>query len=206
MRRIGRRQADERDRDRRAVRLVVVERHLHRAALERARASRSTCSNRSLPSRRSPCRPLPLRRRIGAPRTPQLRRVSSSCPPLSRPRACRPLPNGHRAAKTILLRTEDVNGARRERVGRTRRTRAHGRCLRWGLVAASSLVLGMFLGLARSWPSQLIGLVARVRGPRARQCGQLRALLSGWAPTSVSSLGVPRSTPRLAARGAAQPH
>jgi ZIP family zinc transporter len=29
----------------------------------------------------------------------------------------------------------------------------------WGVVAASSLVLGMLLGLARSWPSRLIGLV-----------------------------------------------
>jgi ZIP family zinc transporter len=29
----------------------------------------------------------------------------------------------------------------------------------WGAVAASSLVLGMLLGLARSWPSRLIGLV-----------------------------------------------
>jgi hypothetical protein len=31
--------------------------------------------------------------------------------------------------------------------------------LAWGVVAASSLVLGMLLGLARSWPSRLIGLV-----------------------------------------------
>jgi ZIP family zinc transporter len=29
----------------------------------------------------------------------------------------------------------------------------------WGAVAASSLVLGLVLGLARSWPSRLIGLV-----------------------------------------------
>jgi ZIP family zinc transporter len=29
----------------------------------------------------------------------------------------------------------------------------------WGVVAASSLVLGMLLGLARVWPSRLIGLV-----------------------------------------------
>ena len=34
--RIGGRQAHERDRDRRTIRLVVVERHLHRAALKRA--------------------------------------------------------------------------------------------------------------------------------------------------------------------------
>jgi ZIP family zinc transporter len=34
-----------------------------------------------------------------------------------------------------------------------------GAAFGWGVVAASSLVLGMFLGLARSWPSQLIGLV-----------------------------------------------
>ena len=34
-----------------------------------------------------------------------------------------------------------------------------GAALGWGLVAASSLVLGMLLGLARSWPSRLIGLV-----------------------------------------------
>jgi zinc transporter, ZIP family len=31
--------------------------------------------------------------------------------------------------------------------------------LGWGVLAASSLVLGMLLGLARSWPSRLIGLV-----------------------------------------------
>jgi zinc transporter, ZIP family len=31
--------------------------------------------------------------------------------------------------------------------------------LGWGVVAASSLVLGMLLGLARSWPGRLIGLV-----------------------------------------------
>jgi zinc transporter, ZIP family len=31
--------------------------------------------------------------------------------------------------------------------------------LGWGVVAASSLVLGMLLGLARSWPDRLIGLV-----------------------------------------------
>jgi ZIP family zinc transporter len=34
-----------------------------------------------------------------------------------------------------------------------------GAALGWGVVAASSLVLGMLLGLARSWPSRLIGLV-----------------------------------------------
>ena len=34
-----------------------------------------------------------------------------------------------------------------------------GAAFGWGLVAASSLVLGMLLGLARSWPSRLIGLV-----------------------------------------------
>ena len=34
-----------------------------------------------------------------------------------------------------------------------------GAAFGWGLVAASSLVLGMLLGLARSWPARLIGLV-----------------------------------------------
>jgi ZIP family zinc transporter len=34
-----------------------------------------------------------------------------------------------------------------------------GAAFGWGAVAASSLVLGMLLGLARSWPEQLIGLV-----------------------------------------------
>ena len=34
-----------------------------------------------------------------------------------------------------------------------------GAALGWGVVAASSLVLGMLLGLARSWPTRLIGLV-----------------------------------------------
>lgn len=34
-----------------------------------------------------------------------------------------------------------------------------GAALGWGVVAASSLVLGMVLGLARPWPSRLIGLV-----------------------------------------------
>ena len=34
-----------------------------------------------------------------------------------------------------------------------------GAALAWGVIAASSLVLGMLLGLARSWPSRLIGLV-----------------------------------------------
>ena len=34
-----------------------------------------------------------------------------------------------------------------------------GAAFGWGAVAASSLVLGMVLGLARSWPSRLIGLV-----------------------------------------------
>jgi zinc transporter, ZIP family len=34
-----------------------------------------------------------------------------------------------------------------------------GAAFGWGVVAASSLVLGMLLGLARSWPSRLIGLV-----------------------------------------------
>jgi ZIP family zinc transporter len=34
-----------------------------------------------------------------------------------------------------------------------------GAALSWGVVAASSLVLGMLLGLARAWPSRLIGLV-----------------------------------------------
>ncbi len=34
-----------------------------------------------------------------------------------------------------------------------------GAALGWGVVAASSLVLGMLLGLARSWPAPLIGLV-----------------------------------------------
>jgi ZIP family zinc transporter len=36
---------------------------------------------------------------------------------------------------------------------------AMGAAFGWGVVAASSLVLGMLLGLARSWPSRLIGLV-----------------------------------------------
>ena len=34
-----------------------------------------------------------------------------------------------------------------------------GAAFGWGAVAASSLVLGMLLGLARTWPSRLIGLV-----------------------------------------------
>jgi zinc transporter, ZIP family len=34
-----------------------------------------------------------------------------------------------------------------------------GSAVGWGVVAASSLVLGMLLGLARSWPSRLVGLV-----------------------------------------------
>jgi ZIP family zinc transporter len=34
-----------------------------------------------------------------------------------------------------------------------------GGALGWGVVAASSLVLGMALGLARPWPTRLIGLV-----------------------------------------------
>ena len=34
-----------------------------------------------------------------------------------------------------------------------------GAAFGWGAVAASSLVLGMLLGLARAWPGQLIGLV-----------------------------------------------
>jgi zinc transporter, ZIP family len=34
-----------------------------------------------------------------------------------------------------------------------------GAAFGWGFVAASSLVLGMILGLARSWPTRLIGLV-----------------------------------------------
>ena len=34
-----------------------------------------------------------------------------------------------------------------------------GAALAWGVVAASSLVLGMLLGLVRSWPTRLIGLV-----------------------------------------------
>lgn len=34
-----------------------------------------------------------------------------------------------------------------------------GAALGWGVLAASSLVLGMVLGLARSWPNRLIGLV-----------------------------------------------
>lgn len=34
-----------------------------------------------------------------------------------------------------------------------------GAAFGWGAIAASSLVLGMVLGLARSWPSRLIGLV-----------------------------------------------
>jgi zinc transporter, ZIP family len=34
-----------------------------------------------------------------------------------------------------------------------------GAAFGWGAVAASSLVLGMVLGLARTWPSRLIGLV-----------------------------------------------
>jgi ZIP family zinc transporter len=34
-----------------------------------------------------------------------------------------------------------------------------GAAVGWGVVAASSLVIGMLLGLARSWPARLIGLV-----------------------------------------------
>ncbi|HUH21749.1 MAG TPA: hypothetical protein VLZ09_07760, partial [Gaiellaceae bacterium] len=34
-----------------------------------------------------------------------------------------------------------------------------GAAFGWGAVAASSLVLGMLLGLLRPWPSRLIGLV-----------------------------------------------
>src|SRR4051812_46162252 len=34
-----------------------------------------------------------------------------------------------------------------------------GQALAWGALAASSLVIGALLGLARSWPDRLIGLV-----------------------------------------------
>lgn len=34
-----------------------------------------------------------------------------------------------------------------------------GAALGWGVVAASSLVLGMLFGLARSWPNRMVGLV-----------------------------------------------
>lgn len=34
-----------------------------------------------------------------------------------------------------------------------------GAAFGWGAVAASSLVLGMFLGLARTWPGRLVGVV-----------------------------------------------
>jgi ZIP family zinc transporter len=34
-----------------------------------------------------------------------------------------------------------------------------GAALGWGVLAASSLVLGMLLGLARSWPSRVVGIV-----------------------------------------------
>jgi ZIP family zinc transporter len=34
-----------------------------------------------------------------------------------------------------------------------------GSALLWGAIAASSLVIGMLLGLARSWPDRLVGLV-----------------------------------------------
>ena len=72
-----------------------------------------------------------------------------------------------------------------------------GAALGWGVVAASSLVLGMLLGLARSWPSRLIGLVlafgagalvsavsfeffggrGRRRGPRGRDRARGRAIV-----------------------------
>ena len=34
-----------------------------------------------------------------------------------------------------------------------------GTAILWGAVAASSLVIGMLLGLARTWPERLVGLV-----------------------------------------------
>ena len=92
MSRIGGRQPDDRERDRRAVRAGRSRAVPGPSRTGTAPASRSTCSNRSLPSRRPPCRPRRLRRRKRAPRTQQLRRVSSSCLPLSGPRACRRCP------------------------------------------------------------------------------------------------------------------
>ena len=45
----------------------------------------------------------------------------------------------------------------------------------WGAVAASSLVIGALLAIARDWPDQLVGLVLAFGAGRPDQRGVLRA-------------------------------
>jgi ZIP family zinc transporter len=72
-----------------------------------------------------------------------------------------------------------------------------GAALGWGVVAASSLVLGMLLGLARSWPSRLIGLVLAF-GPAhssVRRMGTVKDTGSGTALALGALLdGIPEQT------------
>ena len=80
----------------------------------------------------------------------------------------------------------------------TTRTRAMERRCLWGAVAASSLVIGALLGLARQWPDPLGRPRPRLRGGCARQ----RGLRSSSPRRGSRSAAAPRWAHGLGGRGA----
>ena len=65
-----------------------------------------------------------------------------------------------------------------------------GAALGWGVVAASSLVLGMLLGLARSWPSRLIGLVLAFGAGALVSAVSFELFEEGVAVGGAASVGI----------------
>jgi zinc transporter, ZIP family len=65
-----------------------------------------------------------------------------------------------------------------------------GAAFGWGVVAASSLVIGMLLGLARSWPSRVIGLVLAFGAGALISAVSFELFEEGIAVGGAASVGI----------------
>ncbi len=65
-----------------------------------------------------------------------------------------------------------------------------GAAFGWGVLAASSLVIGMLLGLARSWPSRLIGLVLAFGAGALISAVSFELFEEGIAVGGAASVGI----------------
>jgi ZIP family zinc transporter len=65
-----------------------------------------------------------------------------------------------------------------------------GAAFGWGVVAASSLVIGMLLGLARSWPSRVIGLVLAFGAGALISAVSFELFEEGFAVGGAASVGI----------------
>jgi len=65
-----------------------------------------------------------------------------------------------------------------------------GAAFGWGVLAASSLVLGMLLGLARAWPSRVIGLVLAFGAGALISAVSFELFEEGFAVGGAASVGI----------------